>query len=372
MFKGERQPDYFLITIVALIVIFGLVMLSSASSVEGYQKFGDPNHFIKNQLLAFVLGIFAFVFMSRVDYRNWKKFAFPIMLVTIILLVSVFIPGLGTGLLGAKRWVTIGPLFFQPSEVVKLTFLIYLATWLEKRGEGIKDLSTGLGPFLMIIIIVLGLIILQPDLGTMTVMAVISLSCYIVAGAPFLHLTGLGLAAAGAFALLIKIAPYRAQRFTVFLNPELDPQGIGYHINQALLAIGSGGILGLGLGYSRQKYNYLPQASSDSIFAVIAEELGFIFSVIVIALFLIFMFRGFKIAKGAPDKFGQIMAAGITAWFTFQAFINIGAMTGLLPLTGIPLPFISQGGSALVISLAAVGILFNISKFSKPGKSFWM
>ncbi len=371
MHRGEKQPDYFLITIVAIIVIFGLVMLSSASSVEGYQKFDDPNHFIKNQLFSFIIGIFAFVFMTRFDYRNLKKFALLIIIITIFLLISVFLPGLGTDLLGAKRWVTIGPIFFQPSEIVKLTFLIYLATWLEKRGDDIKDSSAGLAPFVIILVGVLGLIMLQPDLGTMTVMGVIAMSCYLVAGAPVLHLAGIGLGAAGTITLLVKLAPYRVERFMVFLNPELDPQGIGYHINQAFLAIGSGGLLGLGLGHSRQKFNYLPQASSDSIFAVIAEELGFIFAVMLIVLFLIFMFRGFKIAKGAPDKFGKIMATGITSWFIFQALMNIGAMTGILPLTGIPLPFISQGGSALVVSLAAVGILVNISKYSKETKSFW-
>lgn len=371
MTRGDKQPDYFLVTIVAVIVIFGLVMLSSASSVEGFQKFGDPNYFLKNQLIAFVIGIFAFALTSRIDYRRWKKHALLIMIITIALLVSVFIPGLGTGLLGARRWVTLGPIFFQPSEGAKITFLIYLATWLEKRGEGIKDFSTGLFPFLVIVAVVLGLIILQPDLGTMTVMGVIAMSSYFVAGAAVKHLFWLGLASAGAFWFLIQSASYRLERMKVFFNPASDLQGIGYHINQALLAIGSGGLLGLGLGHSRQKYNYLPQASSDSIFAIIAEELGFIFSVMLIALFLVFMFRGLKIAKGAPDQFGKIMAAGITAWFTFQALINIGAISGLLPLTGIPLPFISQGGSALVVSLAAIGILVNISRYSKQTKNFW-
>lgn len=369
--RGGHQPDYFLITIVAIIIIFGLVMLSSASSVEAFQKYGDANYFLKKQLISFVFGIFAFFFMSRIDYRYWKRFAFPLMIVTIILLISVFIPGLGTGLLGAKRWVTIGPLFFQPAEIVKITFLIYLATWLEKRGQGIKDISTGFIPFVVILAVITFLVMKQPDLGTMIVIAVIAVSSYLVAGAPFLHIAWLGLGAAGLLALLIKIAPYRMQRFTVFLNPELDPQGIGYHINQALLAIGSGGLLGLGLGHSRQKFNYLPQASSDSIFAVIAEELGFIIVVILILLFLTFMFRGFKIARSAPDQYGKILAAGITAWFTFQALINIGSMTAVLPLTGIPLPLISAGGSALVVSLAAIGILVNISRQTKEEKSFW-
>ena len=206
---------------------------------------------------------------------------------------------------------------------------------------------------------------LQPDMGTMIIISVTALAVYFVAGAPFKHLLWLILGASGLFLILIKIAPYRAARLTVFLNPAIDPQGIGYHINQALLAIGSGGIFGLGLGHSRQKYLYLPEVTGDSIFAVIAEELGLVFALVLIALFLVLMYRGLKIAKAAPDMLGKLVASGIIAWISLQAFINIAAMVTLIPLTGIPLPFISYGSSALASSIIAIGVLTNISKQTK-------
>jgi cell division protein FtsW len=340
-------------------------MLSSASSVISFQKFGDSNYYLRHQLISFVIGIIAFILAAKIDYKTWKKFAFPFLIITVVLLILVFIPGIGFAYGGAKRWIHIGNFIFQPTEIVKLTFLLYLATWLEKRGRGIHDFSYGFMPFIVLMAIITFLVMFQPDLGTMTVIAVIAIGTYFVAGAPLLHLSLIGLGGAAIFALLIKIAPYRVQRFTVFLNPQLDPQGVGYHINQALLAIGTGGWFGLGLGLSRQKFNYLPEAAGDSIFAVMAEELGFIIMIGLIILFLVFMYRGFKIAKTAPDEFSRLLAAGITAWFSFQAFINIGAMTGFLPLTGIPLPFISYGGSALIVSLAAIGILTNISRQTK-------
>jgi len=360
-----HQPDYILVTIIAVIIIFGLVMLSSASSAISFQKFGDSNYYLKHQLISFVIGIIAFIFASKIDYKTWKKFAFPFLIITVLLLVLVFIPGIGFSYGGAKRWIHLGNYLFQPTEVVKLTFLLYLATWLEKRGKNIHDFLYGFMPFIILMFIITFLVMLQPDLGTMTVIAVIAISTYYVAGASYSHLGLIALGGTAIFALLIKIAPYRVQRFTVFLNPQLDPQGVGYHINQALLAIGSGGLFGVGLGLSRQKFNYLPEAAGDSIFAIMAEELGFIVMVVLIILFLFFMYRGFKIARSSPDGFSRLLAAGITAWFSFQAFINIGSMTGILPLTGIPLPFISYGGSALIISMGAIGILTNISRQTK-------
>jgi cell division protein FtsW len=360
-----HQPDYFLITVLLVIIVFGMIMLSSASSVISYQKFGDSTYYLKHQLISFLIGIVAFFIAYKIDYRTWKKFAFPFLIITIGLLILVFMPGISFAYGGARRWIHLGNFLFQPTEVVKLTFLLYLATWLEKRGKGIHDFSYGFMPFIILLAVITFLVMSQPDLGTMTVIAVIAISTYFLAGAPLLHLSFIGLGGAALFALLIKIAPYRVQRFTVFLNPQLDPQGIGYHINQALLAIGSGGLFGLGLGLSRQKFNYLPEAAGDSIFAIMSEELGFIIMLGLIILFLLFMYRGFKIAKSAPDGFSRLLAAGITAWFSFQVFINIGSMTGILPLTGIPLPFISYGGSALIISMAAMGILSNISRQTK-------
>jgi len=364
--RDGRRADTTLLFTVGTIVVFGLIVLSSASTVIGFQQYDDSAHFLKQQLLSALIGVLAFVIFFRTDYRTWKRFAFPFLVASIGLLIAVFIPGIGLELLGARRWVSVGPIFFQPAEIVKLTFLIYLAVWLEARLRKIHDRSYGLWPFLALLGTITMLIVLQPDVGTMSIIAIIALSSYYVAGAPYRDFTLIFGLAIAAFALLIKSAPYRASRFLVFLNPQLDPQGIGYHINQALLAIGSGGVFGVGLGHSRQKFNYLPEVAGDSIFAVVAEELGLIISLGLIALFVVFMVRGYSIARRAPDDFGRILAAGITSWFGFQALVNIGALSGILPLTGIPMPFVSYGGTALIMSFAALGILTNISKHAHP------
>lgn len=361
-----HKPDYALLITIAVIIIFGLIMLSSASSVVSFQKFNDSNYLLKHQLLYGILfGIIGFLIVSRIDYHVWRKFAFPFLALNILLLLAVFIPGISYQYGGAKRWITLGPTLLQPTEILKLTFIIYLSTLFEKNIQGIKETAFGLAPFLIILGIIIALIMFQPDMGTMITIAVIGLVIFYIAGAPLKHLLWIGLTGLGLFALLVKIAPYRAARFTVFLNPALDPQGIGYHVNQALLAIGSGGIFGLSLGHSRQKYLYLPEVTGDSIFAIFAEELGLVFSILLIVLFLYLMYRGFKIAKNSPDLFGKFLAVGITSWFVLQAFINIAAMVTLIPLTGIPLPFVSYGSSALATSLIAVGVLINISKQTK-------
>lgn len=370
-----HEPNYALIAVLGVLLVFGLIMLSSASSVNGFEKFGDPNYYVKHQILYGVfIGLPALWVMSRIDYHILKRYAFPLIIVSIILLMLVLVPGIGLELLGAKRWINLGGLAFQPSELVKIAFLIYLAVWLEARNKDIEDFSTGFMPFMIMIgFLVLMIAGVQKDLGTMIVIGVIAMSAYFVAGAPWKHLLSIGAIAAAGLFLLIKVLPifipslsYRANRLTVFLNPELDPLGIGYHINQALLAIGSGGLLGQGLGHSRQKFNYLPEVASDSIFAVIAEEMGFIVSAGLVVLFLAFAIQGYKIAQQAPDVFGKIIATGITTWIIFQAVVNIMAMLSLLPLTGIPLPFISYGSTSLVTLLVSIGVLINISRQTKP------
>lgn len=362
---GWHEPNYLFMLLLGVIIIFGLVMLSSASSVMGFMYHdGDNNYYLKHQLINGVLigGILFFIF-SRIDYHLWKKFAFPMIVVSIILLLAVFIPVIGEKQLGAYRWLNLGITSFQPSELVKLTFLIYLSVWLEMRQEQLKDVAYGFMPFLVMLgVLVFIIALLQKDLGTTIILGMVSLSVYFAAGAPWKHLIWMGLGSSGLIFLLIKLEPYRASRLMVFLNPELDPQGIGYHINQALLAIGSGGFWGLGLGHSRQKYNYLPTPSSDSIFAVISEELGFLLAAGLIVLFVALMYQGFKIAQRAPDGFGKYFATGVTIWITFQALVNIAAMLGLVPLTGIPLPFISYGSTSMIVLLIACGILMNISR----------
>ena len=369
-----HEPNYVFIGLLAILLVFGLIILSSASSVAGFEKFGDPYYFVKRQLLyGILIGVPSMWVLSRIDYHIWKRYAFPIVVANIILLVMILVPGIGVELLGARRWVSIGGILFQPSELIKLSFLLYLGVWLEARGKELYDPSTGFGPFMiMITFLVLMIAGVQKDLGTMVVIGVIAVSAYFVAGAPWKHLGIIFASAVAGLFFLIKLLPifipsfeYRAHRLTVFLNPDVDPLGIGFHINQALLAIGSGGILGLGLGHSRQKFNYLPEVMTDSIFAVLAEEMGFVVAIVVVALYLAIMLQGYKIAKTAPDPFGKIVAIGITTWISFQAIINIMAMLSLVPLTGIPLPFISYGSTSTATLLIAVGILINISRQTK-------
>lgn len=365
--NGEHEPDKKLLLIVGVMLAFGIITLWSASSVIGFDKFGDSFYYVKQQLLFGVFFGSAVAFIAyRLDYHIWKAWAVPMMMATIFLLVAVLVPGIGFEYGGARRWIAIGNFLFQPSEVAKFTFLVYVSTWLAQRAGVTKDhLREQLIPFLIFLGILGALVMAQPDLGTMTVIAAIALSVYFVSGAKMSHFSLIGALGIAMVALLIKIAPYRTARFTVFLNPDLDPQGIGYHINQALLAIGSGGLFGFGLGHSRQKYNYLPEVTGDSIYAIIAEELGFVFAVGVIVLFLLITYRGLRIARQAPDAFGRYLASGITTWFAFQAFVNIGSMVAVLPLTGITLPFISYGKSSMVMLMLAFGVLLNISKQTK-------
>jgi cell division protein FtsW len=359
----SHSPDYFLMVIIGLLLAFGIVIRTSASAAVAYQKFNDSYYYLKRQFLLGILpGLVLLYIFSRIDYRRWKRFGPWLLALSILLLVGVFLPGFGYSYGRAHRWLKLGPIIFQPSEIVKLTFLLYLAVWLEKKGKKLNDFSYGFLPFVILLALIAGLIIAQPDIGTVGIVVFIALVVYFIAGA---RLYWLGVLVGGGVSVLlalIKIAPYRLARLVTFLHPNLDPMGIGYHVRQALVAIGSGGIFGLGLGHSRQKFLYLPEVISDSIFAVIAEEMGFIVTLGIIALFLFLVYRGFKIAAAAPDSFGRFLAIGITCWIVGQAIINMAAMLGLVPLTGLPLPFISYGGTSMVTTLIASGLLINISK----------
>jgi len=357
-----HRPDYQLALVVFTLLIIGIVLISSASVVVSYTLFGTSTYYLKRQIIAVVAGILCWLICQNIDYHFWKKLAFPLLIFTIILLILVFVPGIGISYGGATRWINFRLFSLQPAELCKLFFILYLALWLEKRQDTVKSFVYGFLPFIILCAFIALLIIAQPDMGTMFIILLTGSIMFFTAGANILHII---LMMGGGFIFLwglIKIAPYRLARLTAWLNPKTDISGIGYHINQALIAIGSGGLLGLGFGLSRQKYNYLPEVVGDSIFAVIAEELGFIKSIFLILLFIFLAYRGYKIAQKAPDTFGRLVATGIVSWLVFQAIINIGAMLGLLPLTGIPLPFISYGGSAIVITLGAIGILMNISK----------
>ncbi len=366
-YMKSGKPDKILLFCIFTLIAFGLIMIASAGVAYSQARFGDQYYFFKRQLVYGILpGMLIFYFFQKINYTYWKKVAVPFFLVSLVFLVLVFIPDVGLNMYGANRWIQLGPISFQPSEMAKLAVILYLASWMQSKGRRkIEDFFEGFLPFLGILALIAFLLIKQPDMGTLGIISLVMLSIYFSAGAKISHLLGLIILGMLSTAILIRIESYRLSRFLIFLNPELDPQGIGYQINQALLAIGSGGIFGLGLGHSRQKFNYLPEPVGDSIFAVIGEELGMLGAMALIVIFLLLFFRGIKIAKNAPDDFGKLIGIGISSWIILQTFINISAITSLIPLTGVPLPFISYGGTSLVFLLAGMGILLNISKQAK-------
>jgi len=359
----KKSGDHIFLLILGVIILFGLAMLASASVVLSYEDFKSSYGYLKHQvLLALIPGLAMFYVVSRIKYTNWKRFSLPLLSITVFLLFLLFLPGLGFETKGASRWIQIGSITFQPSELLKLTFILYLAAWLESRRKNLESFKEGLVPFLVICSLIAILLIAQPDVGTLIVVLSIGAIVYFVGGGKLSHLALSGVVGIIALAILVYSDQYRLNRWTAFLNPELDPLGTAYQINQALIAIGSGGIFGLGFGMSKQKYNYLPEPMGDSIFAVTAEELGFIGSVFLLALFIALAWRGLRIAKRASTSFGMLVAVGVTSWISLQAIVNIGAISGLMPLTGITLPFISYGGSSLMVLLIASGIVYNISK----------
>jgi cell division protein FtsW len=356
--KPAKSVDTLLAIVVVLLVIIGIAMVYNSSVAIGVRDFSDQFYYVKEQLRGLAIGLFLFSIFSFIDYRHWQKLTRPLVIVNIILLLLVFVPGIGIGALGARRWIRILGLVIQPAELAKFTLIVYLSNWLTQKEK------PKLIQFLLIVGFFVGLVMLEPDMGTSIVLVSIAFVVYFCSGSPLWHfLLMIPLVVTGG-ATMALAAPYRFARLLTFLNPDRDPLGASYQITQALLAIGSGGIFGMGLGMSRQKYAYLPEANTDSIFAVIAEETGFIGSVLLILLFYTVVWRLIKIAKSAPDNFSRLYTAGIVAWIGLQVALNIGAMMSLTPLTGIPLPLISYGSSSLVILLAALGIQLNISRYT--------
>jgi len=368
MMKKKKLPqmDYTLLGLVLFLLVFGLLALSSASSVLSFERFGYNHFYILRQIMfGAIPGLILLFLFSRIDYHIWQKFAPLLVLIGMVLLTIVLIPGIGFKAGNARRWIDLGYFLFQPSEFVKLALVFYLASWYDKRQHHATDLYYGFLPTLFVVGLISALIILEPDLGTMVTMALIAAVMFFVGGVRLKYLFSTAVASLIMIWVLIKAAPYRLQRIASYFNPEIDTQGISYQINQALLAIGSGGLWGIGFGQSIQKFNYLPETIGDSIFAILSEELGFIRITVLLLIILFFAFHGFKIARLAPDLFGKLVATGITSWLVLQSLINIGGITAVIPLAGIPLPFISYGSSALAISLAGVGVLLNISRFSR-------
>lgn len=362
-YKNRQRSDYFLSLAVFALIIFGLIMIYSVSKYLSLQVTNGTSdkYYLTQQLISLGVGVVAWLIFQNIDYRVWQKYSGAMLIITIVLLIAVFLFGhSNTG--GAQRWINLFGFRFQPAEIVKLTFIIYLSGWFASKAEDLKNVNKSFWLFVVVIGIISFFLLEQKDLGTLSVIIGIAAGIYFAAGASLLNLGAAGVLGSFLFWLAIRKEAYRMDRILAFLHPDNGTLSASYHIRNALIAIGSGGLWGLGFGQSRQKYLYLPEAHTDSIFAIICEELGFIRASLIVVAFVFVAIRGFKIAKEAPDMFGRLLATGIIVWLVFQAFVNIAAMLSLIPLTGVPLPFISYGGTNLVVSLAAVGILLNISR----------
>ena len=362
----RRSVDRTLLFIVVVLVIGGFFIFSSASlgllAREG-ARFSSVA--FSQVLFGIIGGSIALFVASSIHYRIWRKYAFYIFLATIIVTLLVFVPGLGASFGGAQRWIILGSFSFQPAELLKIGFVIYLATWLSGMRHYIASFRKGMLPFGIIVGIVGVIMLLQPDTDTFIIMALAATAMFLTAGGRWRDVFLIGFLGIAIIAVLAFSRPYVMDRISTFINPYADPQGKGYQVQQSLIAIGSGGIPGRGFGQSIQKFEYLPEPIGDSIFAVFGEEFGFIGSVILILLFSFFAFRGYKIATEAPDLFGMLLVVGFVTLIVTQAFLNIAAMLALAPLSGLPLPFISHGGTALLATLALVGIVLNVSKYRK-------
>ncbi len=356
-----RANVLLLATAVTLTAV-GLVMILSASSVEAYQRYGSSFMFFNRQVIGAAAGLVAMIVASSVDYRRIRKFVAPMLLVSVGLLVAVLIPGVGQTRGGSSRWLVAGPFTFQPSELVKLALVIYVAHLLDRKGSKIADFKEMAVPLLPVTALVCLLIIAQPDLGTMIVCAGIVFAMLFLAGARWKHIAALAAVGLLSVAALAFSEGYRRERVFSFLDPWADPLDTGYQNIQGQIALGSGGWLGVGLGESRQKWSYIPNAHTDFIFAIVGEELGLVGTMSILLLFLFLLYLGARIARKAPDKLGFLIGGGVTAWIGMQALINMSAVAGLVPITGVPLPLISFGGSSLVFTMTGIGILLSIAR----------
>jgi cell division protein FtsW len=361
----KSTPDFLLVIVTLSLLAVGLIMVYSASAVWASYKFDDSFFFVKRQLLFAGVGVFAMFFLMNIDYWTWRTWAKVLLIVCFVLLILVLIPGIGVVRNGSRSWIGVGAFSIQPSEFMKLAMIAFLAKFLSERQKMITSFKRGLLPSLSIVFLAFTMIMLQPDLGTGTVMVGTCVVMIFISGARISHFIMLGMVGLVGFAGLVLSAPYRIKRITSFLDPWSDPLGSGFQIIQSLYAIGPGGLFGLGLGQSRQKFFYLPEPQTDFIFAIISEELGFIGATFVLLLFALLLWRGIRISLGAPDLYGSLLAVGIISMIAIQVMINVGVVTGLMPVTGITLPFLSYGGSSLTLMLMAVGVLLNISRYAR-------
>ena len=352
---------YLLVGLVGVLVVIGLVMVLSASSVQSQREFGSTWSYFLRQVIWTFFSVAACVVMSRIDYRRWRPLVPVLLAGSFALLLIVLIPGIGLQVNGARSWIGRGMFRMQPSELVKLALLLFCADLLARRHNRMEDARLTLVPVLVVVGVTAVLMMLQPDLGSTMVMGAIVFSVLFVAGVPLGRLAGVFTVGSAGALVLALAEPYRRNRLLAFLDPSKDPGNTGYQINQSLMGVASGGLLGVGLGESRAKWGFLPNAYSDFIFAIIAEELGLLGAMLVVGLFLAFGVVGIRAALRAPDRFGTLVAAGITAWVLAQAFVNIGGVVGILPITGLTLPYVSYGGTSLLVMMSATGLLLNIA-----------
>lgn len=357
---GRAYAALFLTAV--LLALLGLVMILSASSVEAYKKYGSSFLFFYRQCVGVLLGLISMVVLARMDYRNLRKAARPIYGLSVLLLAAVLFPGVSVTRGGSTRWLDLGPVVFQPSEFAKIGLILFCAHVLAQKGDAVKDAHEMAVPVVPATALVTALVMLQPDLGTSVIAVSCAATVLYLAGARLRHLAVLGGATSAAAAALALSEGYRRARIFSFLNPWADPLNTGYHIIQGQIALGSGGWFGVGLGASRQKWSYVPNAHTDFIYAILGEELGLAGTLLVLLMFGFFLAMGIRVARRAPDKFGMLLAGGITGWIATQGLINMGAVSGLLPITGVPLPLISFGGSSLVFTMAGIGILLSVAK----------
>jgi cell division protein FtsW len=360
----QGPPDYMLLVAAAMLVITGLLAVYTSSFAVGYHEFGDTNYFVGRQAVFALLGVIAMVVFMRLDYNRLRAWSVPMLLLALAGLIAVLVPGLGVERNGAARWLEFGPLSFQPSEFAKLAVVIYIAAWLASRGKDIHKFSLGFVPFVLLLGIVGGLIIAEPDMGTTIIIFVTASTLFFVAGAPLSHL-GLLIAVGGAISYAVILQrDYQMDRLAMFVNPESDADGSGFQIIQLLVALGSGGPLGLGWGEGKQKFFYVPGSHTDGVFAILGEEVGFIGLMAILGLFGFFVYRAALVTLRSRDRFSMLLCIGIIAWISAQTLINIGGITRTIPLTGVPLPFLSYGGSSLIMLMAAVGVLLSVSRYS--------
>lgn len=358
-----RQPDYILLANVFLLLTIGVIMVFSSSYIMAYKWYGNSYYFFSKQVISAVIALIVFLVAMNIDYHLWQKFATPILILSIFLLIMLFLPGFAREIRGAKRWLMIGPFPLQPSEVAKFALILYIADCLTRKKE--KEINTflrGILPVFIVTVLFFLLIFDQPDFSTAIVIMVSSFIMLFIGGSKITQLFALILFLVPPGIILALGEDYRRVRLLSFLNPWEDPLKSGFHIIQSLLALGSGGLTGVGIAESRQKFFYLPDQHTDFIFSIIGEELGFIGAIFIISLFILFLWRGYLISLKAKDSFGLLLAAGITSIIVFQAVVNISVVTKLIPTTGITLPFISYGGSSLIVNMLGCGVLLNISK----------